>query len=77
MGIMVQTEHFSSKWLLKEQLAFQSHDVFFGKCAVLTIIKLEKVKGKAETIPHLKLRTAEFESGWSMEKATARHLYKM
>lgn len=45
------TEEFSSKWLLKEQLAFQSHDVFFGKCVALTIIKLDKIKGKLETIP--------------------------
>lgn len=45
------TKYFSSKWLLKEQLAFQSHDVFFGKCAAPTIIKLDKIKGKVETIP--------------------------
>lgn len=45
------TEYFSSKWLLKEKLAFQSYDVFFGKCTGPTIIKLDKIKGKVEKIP--------------------------
>lgn len=45
------TAYFSSKWLLKEKLAFQSYYVFFGKCAGPTIIKLDGIKGNVETIP--------------------------
>jgi len=44
------TEYFSSKWLLKEQLGFQSYYIFFAKCTGPTIIQLNKIKGKAETI---------------------------
>lgn len=71
------TEYFSSQWLLKEKLPFQSYDVFLGKCAGLTTTKLEKnSKGKLRQL-HLKLRTAEYSQiSWRMKKGTARQLQK-
>lgn len=71
------TEYFSPKLCWKENLSFQSYDIFFGKCTGPTIVKLDKIKRKVETIPPQIENCRIPEISWRMEEATLENVAKI